>query len=121
MDRKVIDALRAEFPKKTIVLLPEDDPTEVVVEIWRDDDESYAIAVIDRSEPHFHRESFEMYVVEKGSLLVHVDDEDHRLEPGDKLTIKPSQVHWAEGDATRVVVHSFYRPWRQDDHILVEI
>ena len=118
MDRKVIDALRAEFPRKTIVLLPEDDPKEVVVEIWSDEDESYAIAVIDRSEPHVHRKTFEMYEVEKGTLLVHVDNEVHRLEPGNKLFIKPGQVHWAEGDATRVVVHT-WPPWNQDDHILV--
>lgn len=119
MDGKVVDALRAEFPEKNIVLLPEDDPKEVVVEIWDDDHESYAIAIIDRSEPHFHRESFEMYEVEQGTLLVHVDGEEHRLEPGDTLYIKPGQVHWAEGDATRVVIHSFIRPWSQDDHILV--
>jgi mannose-6-phosphate isomerase-like protein (cupin superfamily) len=118
MDRKVIDDLRAEFPDKNIVLLPEDDPKEVVVEMWRDDYESYAIAVIDRSKPHVHRESFEAYEVEKGTLVVHVDGEEHRLKPGDpRLHIIPGQVHWAEGDATRVVVHS-HPPWSQDDHIL---
>ncbi|KPJ85641.1 hypothetical protein AMJ57_02420 [Parcubacteria bacterium SG8_24] len=119
MDRKVIEDLRREFPDKKVVLLPEDDPQEVIVEVWKDFEESCAVVIIDRSEPHLHHVSWERYGVEAGILTVHVDGETHVVRPGERFYIRPGQVHWAEGDAVRMVVHT-WPPWKEEDHILVD-
>lgn len=118
MNQETIDAIREEFPDKNIVLLPEDAPTEVIVELSSNDKESVAVAFIDRSEPHYHEKLMEIYVVQDGTLLLHVDSETYELGLGDIWTIWPGRVHFAEGDATRVLV-TCSPPWTPDDHVLV--
>lgn len=117
----VIAQLREEFPGKTIVCLPEDNPTEIIVELDRNgvEDCSVAVAVIDRSAPHYHRMLTETYEVQEGVLYLQVEGMLHVLNPGDTFTIHPGQVHWAEGKATRIIV-TCTPPWRPDDHILAE-
>lgn len=113
-----IDAIRDEFPDKDIVLLPEDAPTEVIVKLSRNDRESVAVAFIDRSKPHYHEDIMEIYEVQEGVLFLNVDSQVYELHPGDVFRIFPGEVHFAEGDATRVFV-TCSPPWTSDDHILV--
>lgn len=121
MDNKKLLALGREFFGKPIFLLPPDDPdnaTEVVVEVSRDERESVAVALIDRSAPHMHYATTEVYIVEEGELTVYVNKVKHLLRPGEQLTILSGEVHWAEGDSTRVRVVA-RPPWTSADHVLV--
>lgn len=102
-----------------IIRLPAEDPAEIIVEIGGNADEGLAVAVIDRSVPHVHQKMTEVYEVERGILRVHVDGETRTLEPGQSLTIHPGQIHWAEGEATRLLVRS-KPPWIASDHIIVD-
>lgn len=122
MDLSYVEALRREFPDKNIVLLPEDDPEEVVVELGGDENESVAIALIERSKKHFHRRMTETYVVEHGTLIVYVDTETWVLQAGDSLSIEPNSTHWAEmaGDVPARVRVTASPPWSPDDHILCD-
>lgn len=118
MDKKLVEALREEFPGKNIVLMPEEQPEEVVAEISQDERESVAVALIDRSRPHRHRFITETYLVESGTLFLYVDGREHVLNPGETYRIVPGQIHWAAGAATRVRVTAA-PPWTPADHLLV--
>ena len=77
-----------------------------------------AIAVIDRSEPHYHKKATETYKVIKGRLTVFVDSRKHELNEEDVLVVRPEQIHYAVGNETWVEVVS--EPgWTPEDHILV--
>ena len=119
-ERQVVKQLKEEFSGKKIVRLPDENPTEIVCEIEPTEDHidhSVAIAIIDRSEPHYHKKSVETYHIEKGRLTLHYGDEMKVLEEGDRFVVEPPVVHWAEGNAARVRVES--RPgWTVEDHIL---
>lgn len=121
MKKELVDALREEFPDKNIVVLGDpDDPHEVVVEVDGCEDESTAIALVERSEPHFHIRTEERYVVVSGRLHVHVEDQSFTLGPGKVITILPGFVHWAESAEEtpariRVIASP---PWTPEDHIL---
>lgn len=118
MDLVTIKAeLRAEFPDKEI-LHAAHDPQEVIVEIEADAQHSIAIAIIDQTPKHFHRETTEVYQVEQGTLCLIVDETEHVLHEGDSFTIQPGQVHISHGNATRVRV-TCTPPWSPNDHILV--
>lgn len=122
MRQETIEALRKEFPGKTIICIPnEENPTEVIVELSHDENESVAIAIIDRSAPHFHRVITEMYEIESGSLILYFDNIPFHLKEGARMDviISPNTIHWAEGDETRVRVTAT-PPWTPEDHILLE-
>ena len=76
--------------------------TELIAELGVSEDgaSSTAVAVIDRALPHQHHVTREDYMVIKGSLAVHVDDQIHELHEGEVLTIHPGQTHYAVGQAT---------------------
>lgn len=120
MDKNsLLEALKKEFPDKNIVCLPEDDPKEIVVELGGTDNESVAMAIIDQSKPHFHRQTEETYTVESGTLRLFVGGKIHILRPCNTFTIPAGKVHWALGAACRVRVTAS-PPWTPKDHILVE-
>jgi hypothetical protein len=75
------DQLLREYPRAIIKLA--DDCAEVVAEI----EPGRAVAVIDRSLPHFHQTMTEVYRVLRGTL--------RELCPGESVTIKPSEIHFA--------------------------
>lgn len=105
----VIKQLQSEYPGKPIICLPAENPTEVICEFdSREEhpDFSFAMAVIDRSLPHYHRRTTEIYRVLKGELKLHVDGEEYIMYEGQDWTIVPGQVHWAEGSETWVEVYS---------------
>ena len=115
----ILQNLRKEFSGRKIICLPEDGPLEIIVELEADEQQSTAIAIIDRSIEHVHHVMIERYIVETGVLRVHVDDETCTLYPGDKIDIYPGQAHWAEGVATRVRIIAT-PPWTPGDHHLVK-
>lgn len=118
----IISSLDQEYPGKTVVTIPEDDPKEIIIEISPSTEHpefSIAIAFIKKSELHYHSKSVETYFVEKGTLVLHVSDEKHILEEDQSYTVYPGQYHWAEGNFTKVRVKSS-PGWTPEDHFLVE-
>jgi len=120
--KKVIKELSQKYPGKEMIKSPEDNPTEIVCETEPATDQQtngVAVAVIDRSEPHYHKKTTELYKVIKGTLVVFVNDKKYKLKEGDTLTVVPGEVHYAVGDETWVEVYA--EPgWTFEDHILID-
>jgi mannose-6-phosphate isomerase-like protein (cupin superfamily) len=122
MDAKaIVTELEKTYPGKLIKQLPADNPTEIVCEFDPRDqhpDFSIAVAIIDRSAPHFHNHTTEIYHILKGTLTMHVDGEEFQMFEGQEYTVQPGKIHWASGDAVWVEVYCNpgYSP---DDHHLV--
>jgi quercetin dioxygenase-like cupin family protein len=119
----VIKELEEKYPGKRIVCLPESSPSEIICEFDPPEDHpewSMALAVIDKSQPHFHRKMTEVYSVVRGELKLFVGNEEYTMYEGQSWTILPGQVHWAEGDATWVEVYAS-PAWCQEDHILATV
>jgi len=116
--QKVIDELTKKYPGKNIVMNDPDNPTEIICEIETakdNPDKGFAIAVVDTTIHHFHQDMEEVYEVERGNLVISIDGKETALTPGQKITIKPGQVHSAQGHETWIRVTS--RPaWTPDDH-----
>ncbi len=94
MESKLIEHYRSEllvaYPGSQINLAP--DQREMVAEITG----GRAIAIIERSQPHFHREITETYRVLRGSLLLARAGMGFVLHVGDSITITPGQLHHAQ-------------------------
>jgi mannose-6-phosphate isomerase-like protein (cupin superfamily) len=59
------------------------------------------------------------YTILKGSLKLYVGDEVINLKEGDKYTIKPNTVHWAESK-NECWLEIYSKPgWTKEDHIVV--
>ncbi len=118
---KVIAKLEKEYPGKNIVVNGKGIAGEIVCEAnpaKRPGEKGVAIAVIDRSVPHYHKKITEIYRVINGGLLLYIDNEPHQLKPGDEYAVIPGQVHCAIGNETWVEVVA--NPgWTPDDHFLV--
>lgn len=118
--RQVINQLKEKYPGKNIIALPENKPTEILCEVDPTSEHpeySNAVAIIDKSKPHTHHKTAETYKVIKGKLILHVGEKSKELNVGDTHTIKPGNVHWAEGNETWVECYS--EPgWTFEDHIL---
>ena len=116
---KVITELSQKYPDKKIIKNNDENPTEILCEIdpaTEHPERSIAIAVIDKSEPHYHKKSTETYKVLKGDLTIKINNEEHKLKEGDTLVIRPDNIHYAIGNETWVEVSS--EPgWTQEDHI----
>lgn len=116
----IVAELEQLYPGKLIKQLPQENPSEIVCEFdprethpeW-----SLAVNIIDRSVPHYHRLMTEIYHVVKGTLTLHVDDQEFEMYEGQEFTVTPGLVHWATGDATWVEVYCS-PGYTQDDHIL---
>src|SRR3989338_5220876 len=103
--KKIIKELKKKYPGKKIIKNNEDNPTEILCEVYPSTnhlEHSLAVAVIDKSFPHIHKKSRETYKVTKGKLILYIDNKKYKLSGGEKFIIEPSQVHWAEGDETWV-------------------
>ncbi len=119
---EALDYFSEHHPGCNVVLIPAENPTEIICEIDPAHDHteySVAIAAILESVPHYHALSTETYKVLRGNLTLHVDDEIIRLSQDDSYTIKPGQIHFSQGDFSLVEVRS--EPgWTNDDHIIVK-
>lgn len=125
---RIVAELEREFPGRPITCLcggrtamPEEDPTEIIVEIERtaNPDQSVAIAVIDRSEPHVHEQTYEVYEVLEGALDMYLDEVAATFWPNEQVSISPGVKHWAEGNATWVRVTAT-PAWTPDDHRIIK-
>jgi mannose-6-phosphate isomerase-like protein (cupin superfamily) len=118
--QKVLAELQQQYPGAAIKQLPEDNPSEIVCEFdpgEKHPDWSLAVAVIDKSEPHFHRRMVEVYRIMRGQLNLHINDEELIMYEGQEYTITPGIIHWAEGNETWVEVYCApaYNP--EDHHL----
>lgn len=114
---KVIKELNKRYPNKSVFV----SEGEIVCEIEPTSEHpgySIAIAVIDKSENHYHLETTEEYNVIKGRAKLYIDGEEFILEEGDKFTIEPGQKHYVIGQETWVECKST-PGWRKDDYIIV--
>lgn len=119
--QKIIKELHDKYPGKRIILNPPDNPTEIICEIEPTEEhpeKDVALAIVDRSEPHYHKKSTEIYEIIKGTLTVYKDGKKYVVQKGDKLTIEPNVVHYVEGDEVWLLAYST-PGWTLEDHILV--
>ena len=100
-----------EYPGAAIKVAP--DRAEIVAEI----EPKRAVAVIERSQPHSHREMTEVYRILRGTLYVACGGDGHVLGPGQSLTIEPGKVHYARGAGGVAWLEVLSEPaWTAADH-----
>ena len=122
--KRIIKQLEQKYPGKVIIENKNDKgiTTEIICEIEPTacyPSYSIAIAVIDSSVLHFHKKITETYKVLKGKLTVFKKNKEVRLKRGDKLVIKPGEIHSNLGDETWIKCSS--NPgWTIDDYINLE-
>ena len=119
---QVTNQLYKKYPGKKIIKLPPDHPTEILCEIDPTSKHprfSITIAIIDKSLPHFHRKTTEIYQVIKGSLTLEIEDKKYYLKEGQQKTIKPNQIHSAKGKQTWIKVTS-HPGWSGKDQVFIE-
>ncbi|MBN1169032.1 cupin domain-containing protein [Candidatus Woesebacteria bacterium] len=113
--KKVVKELQKKYPGKTVI----EGEGEIICEVnpsTENPEESVAIAVIDKIQPHYHSKSTEYYEVIKGKLTLFIDGKKHELHEADSYTIEPGQTHWAEGSETWIKCTS--NPgWIPQDHL----
>ena len=117
---KIVGELKKQFSGANVVFNDPQHPTEIICEVEpasQHPDYSVAIAVIDQSQPHYHKNTTEVYQVITGKLILTVDDIKIELVKGNQYTIKPKQVHSAKGQETWVKITS-YPGWIAEDHVL---
>lgn len=118
---KIIRALKRKYPGKRIFKNIEKQPTEIICEVEPTDEHpeySVAIAVIDRSVPHYHQKTEEVYEVIEGELDLFIDGESIKLRRGGKHTIMPGERHYVVGQEAWIKTTA--KPgWKSEDHILV--
>ena len=115
----IVEELKQKYPGKNIVLNPPVEPSEIICEIEpasENPERSVAIAVIDETVEHYHRNTKEIYEVLKGKLKVVKDGAEYELHEGESMVIEPGEKHSAEGHETWIKVTS-YPGWSIKDHI----
>jgi mannose-6-phosphate isomerase-like protein (cupin superfamily) len=118
----IISELQKDYPRKTVICIPEENPKELLCEIDPTTDHSEysrAIAVIDRSTEHIHTRTTETYEILKGELLLIINGKEIKLKKGESYTIHPNIKHSARGNSTWVKVLS-HPGWTKEDHIFVD-
>jgi len=106
--------LREEYPGANINVSP--DRAELVAEI----EPGRAVAVIERSQPHFHRKMTEVYRGLKGTLHVACGGRGYVIGPGDSLTIEPGNVHFARAADQPAWIEVQSTPhWTPEDHLIL--
>lgn len=115
---EVIEELKRKYPGKKILLNNRQNCTEILCEIeptTLHPSYSSVISVIDKTEPHYHSTTTETYEVISGVLALTVDKEKYVLNVGQSYTIKPGQIHEADGNETWIKCSS--KPgWKKSDH-----
>ncbi|MDY6778315.1 MAG: AraC family ligand binding domain-containing protein [Candidatus Nanohaloarchaea archaeon] len=80
----------------------------------------------ERTEPHYHEEMYEVYLVEEGAGELRVspagggEPERYGLEPGMEIVIEPGEVHQALPDGELLVRTVNVPAWEEDDEYVVE-
>ncbi len=73
-----------------------DNEEETVYESGIAGNAGVALAIIKRSEPHFHRKMTEYYMVDTGKGMLFLDGERVPLQQGDVVKIEPNTMHHVE-------------------------
>lgn len=80
-----------------------------------------AVEVIISSKPHKHLKMTQYYTILSGKLKLYIEGKQTVLEKGDKYTIGPNIVHWAESD-NECWSEIYSEPgWTEEDHIVVDV
>ncbi len=117
----VISRLQIKYPGKNIVKNDINNPTEIICEIdptSEHPDHNVAIVVLDKSKPHYHEKSTEIYEVLQGKLMVNKNGKEFILNIGEEIVINPTEKHFARGNETWFKVTST-PGWTLEDHILI--
>ena len=93
-----------------------EDRREMVAEVSG----GFAVAVIERSLPHFHLKMREVYRVLRGTLYIACAGQGRVLHEGETITIKPGQIHFARAasEPAWIEVESV-PPWSAEDHFIL--
>jgi quercetin dioxygenase-like cupin family protein len=119
---EVLEYLGQNYPGKEVIMLPPDDPTEILCETEpsaEHSEYSVAIAAIKRSALHRHAVTTETYEIIDGQLDLYIDGEKVTLGPEDVCTVVPGENHYAVGDFALAKVTS-HPGWTPKDHILIK-
>jgi len=111
---RIREELLSSYPGCRVVIA--EDKREIVAEI----SDGFAVAVIERSQPHFHVEMQEVYRVLRGTLNVACGGQGCVLRESETITIEPGNIHFARsmGEPAWVEVRST-PPWSLDDHFIL--
>lgn len=114
----VIEELKKKYPGKRILLNNRQNCSVIMCEINPTSSHpsySEVIAVIDKSNSHYHNYTTETYTVIKGVLTLTVEGRKYILNEGQTYTVEPGQVHEAVGNETWIKEVS--KPgWKKSDH-----
>lgn len=112
--KEIGDELKTTYPGCHLKI--SDDNRELVAEI----PDGFAVAVIERSQPHFHMQMREVYRGLRGTLHVACAGRGHVLRPGYTISIEPGQIHFAvaANEPAWIEVVSD-PPWSKDDHFVL--
>lgn len=111
---KIRQQLLAQYPDCLVKVAP--DQMEMVAEI----SDGFAVAVIERSQPHFHLKMTEIYRVLRGTLFVAKGGQGFVLREGDAITIEPGQIHFAKVEKELAWVEVLSDPaWMAEDHFVL--
>ena len=111
---RIREELLRMFPGARVKVAP--DRAEMVAEI----EPGRAVAVIERSVPHFHKRMTEVYRGLRGTLYVACGGRGHVLEAGDALTIEPGNVHFARSAGEPAWIEVLSEPdWTPEDHLIL--
>lgn len=71
----------------------------------------------ERTTPHRLKESAEIYYIIAGRGIMHIDDENEEVFPGQAIYIPPGSVQWIEscGDPGIELLAIAYPRWREED------
>lgn len=111
---KVRTELITAYPESQIVVA--EDNLEIIAEI----SPGYAVAVIERSLPHFHCNMTENYCVLRGTLYVACGGQGFLLREGETITIEPGKIHFARAASEPAWIEvKSDPPWSADDHFVL--
>lgn len=113
IDKTLAELLKA-YPGSRVKVA--DDQREMVAEIRPE----FAVAVIERSLPHFHLKTREVYRVLRGALCVACAGKGYGLQKGETIAIVPGQIHFARAFGEPVWKDMESEPlWTADDHFVL--
>jgi len=111
---KIGKELRKSYPGCQVKVA--EDRREMVAEV----SDGFAIAVIERSVPHFHLHTREVYRILSGTLYLACAGKGHVLREGETITITPGQIHFARAAEKPVWLEVESVPaWSSEDHFVL--
>jgi quercetin dioxygenase-like cupin family protein len=118
----VLRYFHKNYPNRNVVLLPKEQPTEIICEADPSSNHpayNRAIAAIQKSAAHYHKQAVETYTVLKGKVVLYIDKERVELREGESHVIQPQQIHHVESESFALVQVDSKPGWTADDHFLV--